>query len=105
MHCIKSPLLRRLPQVRHPSWACDECYQMLADRGVALVAADTAGRFPYMEVGPTVGDLLLAHSSRGLSLVPILRSSSQRCRHRCRHCCQCRSAPWNSASSTLLGCA
>jgi uncharacterized protein YecE (DUF72 family) len=36
-------------EVRHPSFFCDEFYQLLHDAGCALVLADTAGKFPYDE--------------------------------------------------------
>lgn len=36
-------------EVRHPSFFCDEFYDLLRDAGCALVLADTAGRFPYAE--------------------------------------------------------
>ena len=37
-------------EVRHQSWLCEEAYGVLAAHGVALCAADTAGRYPYAEV-------------------------------------------------------
>ena len=36
-------------EVRHPTYFDDEFYAMLARHGVALVLADTAGRWPYAE--------------------------------------------------------
>ena len=36
-------------EVRHPSYFCDEFYEILQRHGCALVIADTAGRFPYAE--------------------------------------------------------
>ncbi|HEY0706234.1 MAG TPA: DUF72 domain-containing protein [Polyangia bacterium] len=39
--------LRHAVEVRHPSWLEDEALRLLEDQGLALVAADTAGRFPF----------------------------------------------------------
>ena len=36
-------------EVRHPTYFVDEFYELLAQYQVALVLADTAGRFPYAE--------------------------------------------------------
>jgi uncharacterized protein YecE (DUF72 family) len=36
-------------EVRHPSYFCDEFYDILRAHGCALVFADTAGRFAYAE--------------------------------------------------------
>ena len=36
-------------EVRHPSYFCDEFYDILRSRGCALVFADTAGKFDYAE--------------------------------------------------------
>lgn len=36
-------------EVRHPTYFVPEFYELLARRGVALVLADTAGRWPYAE--------------------------------------------------------
>lgn len=36
-------------EVRHPSYFCDEFYDILRKHGCALVFADTAGRFAYAE--------------------------------------------------------
>jgi uncharacterized protein YecE (DUF72 family) len=36
-------------EVRHPSFCCPEFVQLLRRHGIALVVADTAGRFPYLE--------------------------------------------------------
>jgi uncharacterized protein YecE (DUF72 family) len=40
---------RHAMEVRHPSFFCDEFYQILRDHDCALVLADTAGKFPYAE--------------------------------------------------------
>ncbi|MCX7635638.1 MAG: DUF72 domain-containing protein [Syntrophales bacterium] len=37
-------------EVRHASWLCEAAYTILADHGLALCIADTAGRYPYSEV-------------------------------------------------------
>ena len=37
-------------EVRHPSYFCDEFYDMLRAHGDAFVIADTAGKFAYAEV-------------------------------------------------------
>ena len=36
-------------EVRHPSFFCDEFFDLIRDAGCALVVADTAGKFPYDE--------------------------------------------------------
>ena len=36
-------------EVRHPTYFADEFYDLLRAHGVAFVAADTAGKFPYAE--------------------------------------------------------
>jgi uncharacterized protein YecE (DUF72 family) len=41
---------RHALEPRHPSYFCEPCYQLLRDHGIALVIADTAGKFPYAEV-------------------------------------------------------
>ena len=53
-------------EVRHPSWFCDEFYELLSDAGCALVLADTAGRFPYAEVITTDFVYVRLHGSRQL---------------------------------------
>ena len=55
---VPSPTLRPLARTRyrhaleprHPSWFSEPCYDLLRAHGVALVIADTAGKFPYAEV-------------------------------------------------------
>lgn len=41
--------LRHCMEVRHPSYQCEEFYDLLRQYGVALVIADTAGRWLYQE--------------------------------------------------------
>jgi uncharacterized protein YecE (DUF72 family) len=41
--------LRHALEVRHDSFCTDEAVQLLADHDIALVVADTAGRWPLME--------------------------------------------------------
>ncbi|MBI6909904.1 DUF72 domain-containing protein [Pseudomonas palleroniana] len=41
--------LRHAVEIRHKSFAVPEFVQMLATHGVALVVADTAGKWPYLE--------------------------------------------------------
>jgi uncharacterized protein YecE (DUF72 family) len=41
--------LRHAVEVRHPSFCVPEVVALLRRRGVALVVADTAGHFPYVE--------------------------------------------------------
>jgi uncharacterized protein YecE (DUF72 family) len=36
-------------EVRHPSFATEECVQLLRQHNIALVVADTAGKWPYLE--------------------------------------------------------
>ena len=36
-------------EVRHPSYFCDEFYDILRSHGIAFVIADTAGKFAYAE--------------------------------------------------------
>ncbi len=36
-------------EIRHPSWFCDEFYELLRAFDAALVLADTAGKFPYAD--------------------------------------------------------
>jgi uncharacterized protein YecE (DUF72 family) len=38
--------IRHAVEIRHPSWLCDRALDTLRDLDVALVAADTAGRYP-----------------------------------------------------------
>ncbi|MDQ6740972.1 MAG: DUF72 domain-containing protein [Actinomycetota bacterium] len=40
--------LRHALEVRHPSFATEECYELLRRHNVALVLADTAGRWPFL---------------------------------------------------------
>lgn len=41
--------LRHALEVRHPSFCCPELIALLRRHGVALVVADSAGKFPYLE--------------------------------------------------------
>lgn len=41
--------LRHALEVRHESFRNDACYQLLREHRVALVVADTAGKWPYLE--------------------------------------------------------
>ena len=41
--------LRHALEVRHPSWAAPEAVDLLRAQGVALVVADTAGRWPFLQ--------------------------------------------------------
>jgi uncharacterized protein YecE (DUF72 family) len=41
--------LRHALEVRHPSFATPELIELLREHGVALVVADTAGRWPFLE--------------------------------------------------------
>lgn len=41
--------LRHALEIRHPSFACEAFIALLRRHGVALVVADTAGRWPYLE--------------------------------------------------------
>jgi uncharacterized protein YecE (DUF72 family) len=41
--------LRHALEVRHPSFACAELVELLRRHDVALVVADTAGRWPFLE--------------------------------------------------------
>jgi uncharacterized protein YecE (DUF72 family) len=56
-HRVRDPLVRAPStvayrhafEVRHPSFFCAEFYEQLRRRDMALVLADTAGKFPYAE--------------------------------------------------------
>lgn len=37
-------------EFRHPSWLCEQSYQLLRRKNAAFCIADTAGRYPYAEV-------------------------------------------------------
>lgn len=41
--------IRHALEVRHPSFATEECYGLLRRHGTALVVADTAGRWPFLQ--------------------------------------------------------
>ena len=71
---VKDPLTRvrvavsyrHVFEVRHPSFFCDEFYELLRDAGCALVLADTAGKFPYDEVITTDFVYIRLHGSTQL---------------------------------------
>ena len=42
--------LRHALEVRHPSFVCDSALELLRRHDVALVVADTAGKWPFVEV-------------------------------------------------------
>jgi uncharacterized protein YecE (DUF72 family) len=46
---IKPRPMRHAIEVRHPSFVCPEFVEQLREFDVALVVADTAGRWPFME--------------------------------------------------------
>ena len=56
-HRVADPLLtpaapvryRHAFEARHPSFFCDEFYDLLRAHGCAQVLADTSGKFPYAE--------------------------------------------------------
>jgi uncharacterized protein YecE (DUF72 family) len=45
----KERRLRHALEVRHPSFATPQAVKLLREQGVALVVADTAGRWPFLE--------------------------------------------------------
>jgi uncharacterized protein YecE (DUF72 family) len=49
LHTAKDRPLRHALEVRHPSFATAELIALLRKHGVALVVADTAGRWPFLE--------------------------------------------------------
>jgi uncharacterized protein YecE (DUF72 family) len=53
-------------EIRHPSWFCDEFYELLRAYDAALVLADTAGKFPYDEVITTNFVYVRLHGSTQL---------------------------------------
>ncbi|MBA2405146.1 MAG: DUF72 domain-containing protein [Bdellovibrionales bacterium] len=48
-HVEKNRKLRHAVEIRHPSFLNPEFIKLLKDHNVALVFADTAGKWPYME--------------------------------------------------------
>ncbi len=58
--------LRHAIEPRHPSFASPLCTDLLAEFGVALVAADTAGTFPYFADTPTDFSYLRLHGDTEL---------------------------------------
>jgi uncharacterized protein YecE (DUF72 family) len=53
-------------EVRHPSYFCDEFYDLLRRNRCALVIADTAGKFGYAEHVTTTFVYVRLHGSREL---------------------------------------
>ena len=49
MHTSGDRELRHALEVRHPSFAAPELIELLREHDVALVVADTAGRWPFLE--------------------------------------------------------
>jgi len=49
LHTAKDRKLRHALEVRHSSFATAELIELLREHGVALVVADTAGRWPFLE--------------------------------------------------------
>jgi uncharacterized protein YecE (DUF72 family) len=49
LHAARGVRLRHALEVRHPSFATAEAVELLRAHGVALVVADTAGRWPLLE--------------------------------------------------------
>ena len=49
LRVVKERKLRHALEVRHPSFATPQAVQLLRDQDVALVVADTAGRWPFLE--------------------------------------------------------
>jgi uncharacterized protein YecE (DUF72 family) len=58
--------LRHALEARHVSFFCDALYEMLAAHDVALVSADTAGRWPLSEVPTASFVYIRLHGSREL---------------------------------------
>ena len=53
-------------EVRHPSYFCDEFYDVLRAHGDAFVIADTAGKFAYAEVTTAAFVYIRLHGSNAL---------------------------------------
>ncbi len=49
LHVDRSRRLRHALEVRHPGFVCEALVRLLRRHKVALVVADTAGRWPYLE--------------------------------------------------------
>jgi len=60
------PGLRHVIEVRHPSWVCDQAFELFAAYNVALCVSDTAGRFPSPEVVTADFMYVRMHGSREL---------------------------------------
>lgn len=57
---VMIPRLRMAVELRHPSWQCDECFEILRHYGAALVLADWPG---CTTEGPLTTDFIRALSS------------------------------------------
>ncbi|HXG43140.1 MAG TPA: DUF72 domain-containing protein [Gemmatimonadales bacterium] len=57
---------RHALEVRHASFACEECYDLLRAYRTALVTADTAGRYPCLDQPTADFAYLRLHGSRVL---------------------------------------
>lgn len=58
--------LRHAVEPRHASFAAPACTELLAEYGVAMVAADTAGTWPYFDRTPTDFSYLRLHGDTEL---------------------------------------
>ena len=59
-------LLRHAIEVRHPSFACEEFYDLCRRYGVAIVLADSAGRYPVIDRQTTDFAYVRLHGSQQL---------------------------------------
>jgi uncharacterized protein YecE (DUF72 family) len=57
---------RHAMEARHPSYFVRPCYELLHQYGVALVVADSAGKFPYEEVLTANFSYIRLHGSQAL---------------------------------------
>lgn len=62
----KTRPLRHAIEVRHPSYECDEFAALCGQYGVAIVLADTAGRWPWIDCPVTDFGYFRLHGSREL---------------------------------------
>lgn len=58
--------LRHVVEVRHPSFACDEFFDLCRRFGIAVVLADTAGLFPWIDRRTTDFVYVRLHGSQQL---------------------------------------
>lgn len=58
--------LRHAVEPRHPSFAADAALDLLRAKGIALVTADTAGRFPFLEANTADFGYLRLHGDTEL---------------------------------------